>query len=412
MFNEVFIQILTLLGISITVIGIAKFAGKPYPIALVLTGLILGLADIRFLDETKTFITQSHIFQAIIISLFLPILLGDAAIKLPYKDLKEERKPVALLAMGGTFLTFLVVGFASYWLLDMPVVAAFTFGALMSATDPISVISIFKSLGVSKRMVTIIEGESLFNDGVAVVFFQISSLYLLSFIDSGWIGLGQGIIMFLKFSIGGLLLGIILGYLFSQIIRLYDDYPLEIAFSTMLFFGSYFIAEHLHISGVIAVVVGGIIFGNYGARIGMSEITKTNINSFWDSITLIANSLIFLMIGLEIKNIDLTDMWKPIIVSIIIVIVSRTLAVYATLGFIKNIDQKAKLLLNWGGLRGSLSIALALSLPSSFPGKEEILALTFGVVLFSLLIQGLSIESLIKKLNRSSKQAVSKDKRL
>ncbi|WHY70557.1 cation:proton antiporter [Fictibacillus enclensis] len=139
---------------------------EPYPIAPVLTGLILGLADIRFQDETKTFITQSDIFQAIIISLFLPILLGDAAIKLPYKGLKQERTPVALLALGGTFLTFLVVEFASYWLLDIPMVAAFTFGALMSATDPISVISIFKSLGVSKRMVTIIEGESLFNDGV------------------------------------------------------------------------------------------------------------------------------------------------------------------------------------------------------------------------------------------------------
>ncbi|ULO05638.1 cation:proton antiporter [Paenibacillus sp. 19GGS1-52] len=397
-FNEVFIQILILLAISMGVIAVTKKINQPYSIALVLVGLLLGVIHVPILEDAEVFITQSHIFQAIIISLFLPILLGDAALKLPYSHLREQRKPVLALAFGGTLLSFLIIALAGYWILGLPLVVAFTFAALMSATDPISVISIFKSLGVPKNIVTIIEGESLFNDGIAVVLFQISSVYLLSYMEMGWSGIGSGLLLFLQFGLGGIIIGAIMGYLFSQLIRFYDDYPLEIGFSMLLFFGSYFIAEHFQVSGVIAVVVGGLIFGNYGARIGMSETTKMNINSFWDVITLLANSLIFLMIGLEIKNINFSDKWGLIVCSILIVLLGRTIALYASLQFLKNFPASWKAVLNWGGLKGSLSIALALSLPISFEGRENILVLTFSVVLFSLLVQGLSIKPLVTRL--------------
>lgn len=403
-FNETFIQLLVLLAVSIFVIGISKKLNQPYSIALVIVGLLLGVTHIPFLEEAEAFITQSHVFQAIIISLFLPILLGDATLKLPFSHLREQSKPVLALAFGGTLLSFLIIAFSVYYLLDLPLIVAFTFGALMSATDPISVISIFKSLGVPKSVVTIIEGESLFNDGIAVVLFQISSVYLLSYMELGWMGLGSGLLLFLKFGIGGILVGAILGYLFSQLIRIYDDYPLEIAFSMLLFFGSFFIAEHFHVSGVIAVVVAGLIFGSYGAKIGMSETTKVSINSFWDVVTLIANSLIFLMIGLEIKNIDFNDKWFMIAAAIIIVLVGRTVALYASVHFIKGFSRSWKAVLNWGGLKGSLSIALALSLPASFEGRDDVLVLTFSVVLFSLLVQGLTIKPLVMKLGLSEKQ--------
>lgn len=403
-FNETFIQLLVLLAVSIFVIGISKKLNQPYSIALVIVGLLLGVTHIPLLEEAEAFITQSHVFQAIIISLFLPILLGDATLKLPFSHLREQSKPVLALAFGGTLLSFLIIAFSAYYLLDLPLIVAFTFGALMSATDPISVISIFKSLGVPKSVVTIIEGESLFNDGIAVVLFQISSVYLLSYMELGWMGLGSGLLLFLKFVIGGIVIGAILGYLFSQLIRIYDDYPLEIAFSMLLFFGSFFIAEHFHVSGVIAVVVGGLIFGSYGAKIGMSETTKVNINSFWDVVTLIANSLIFLMIGLEIKNIDFNDKWFMIAAAIIIVLVGRTVALYASVHFIKGFSRSWKAVLNWGGLKGSLSIALALSLPASFEGRDDVLVLTFSVVLFSLLVQGLTIKPLVMKLGLSEKQ--------
>ncbi|SFE21938.1 monovalent cation:H+ antiporter, CPA1 family [Paenibacillus catalpae] len=398
LFNETFIQLLILLAVSMFVIAVAKKLNQPYSIALVIVGLILGVTHIPLLEEAESFITQSHVFQAVIISLFLPILLGDATLKLPVAHLMKHSKPVLALAIGGTLLSFLLIAAGSYYWLGLPVVVAFTFASLMSATDPISVISIFKSLGVPKSLVTIIEGESLFNDGIAVVLFQISSIYLLSYVDMGWAGVGGGLWLFLKFAVGGIAIGVVMGWIFSQLIRFYDDYPLEIGFSMLLFFGSFFIAEHFHVSGVIAVVVSGLIFGSYGARIGMSATTRMNIDSFWDVVTLVANSLIFLMIGLEIKNVDFSDKWLLIAGAIVIVLVVRTIALYTSVAMLREFPRAWKSILNWGGLKGSLSIALALSLPDSFEGKDDVLVLAFSVVLFSLLVQGLTIKPLVLKL--------------
>ncbi|SDM24337.1 cation:proton antiporter [Sediminibacillus halophilus] len=402
-FNETFIQILILLAISVAVIGIAKKIGQPYTIALVLVGLVLGIINVHvpLIDEAEEYITQSEVFQAIIISLFLPILLGDATLKLPFHHLYHHKRAVLGMAFIGTFLSFIVIGFSTHYIIGLPIAVAFTFAALMSATDPISVVSIFKSLGVSEKLSTIMEGESLFNDGIAVVLFKISSIYLLTYIELGWEGLGSGILLFLKFSLGGVLVGVILGFVFSQIIRFFDDYPFEIALSAILFFGSYFIAEHLEVSGVIAVVAGGFMFADYGGKIGMSEKTRVTINTFWDVITLVANSIIFLLIGLEIRNIDFNNQWDIIVYAIILVITGRIIALYISTLPVKDLNRKERILLNWGGLRGSLSIALALSLPTDFAGRDTVLLLTFSVVLFSLIVQGLSIKPLIKKLGLS-----------
>ncbi len=402
-FNETFIQILILLAISIAVIGIAKKIGQPYTIALVLVGLILGIINVHvpLIDEAEAYITQSEVFQAIIISLFLPILLGDATLKLPFHHLYQHKRAVLGMAFAGTFLSFIVIGLSTHYVIGLPIAVAFTFAALMSATDPISVVSIFKSLGVSEKLSTVMEGESLFNDGIAVVLFKISSIYLLTYIELGWEGLGSGILLFLKFSLGGVLVGVILGFVFSQIIRFFDDYPFEIALSAILFFGSYFIAEHLEVSGVIAVVAGGFMFADYGGKIGMSEKTRVTINTFWDVITLVANSIIFLLIGLEIRNIDFNNQWDIIAYAIILVILGRIIALYISTLPVKDLNRKERILLNWGGLRGSLSIALALSLPTEFAGRDTVLLLTFSVVLFSLIVQGLSIKPLIKKLGLS-----------
>ncbi|MGI8314118.1 cation:proton antiporter [Halobacillus mangrovi] len=397
-FHDAFIQILILLAISVTVIGIAKLLKEPYSIALVIVGLILGLTNFPIIEDAEFYITQSEVFQATVISLFLPILLGDATLKLPFHHLYSQKKPVLGLAFVGTFLSFICIGAGAYYLLDLPLAVAFTFAALMSATDPISVLSIFKSLGVPQKLSTVMEGESLFNDGIAVVLFKIASIYLLTYIEMGWAGLGSGVFLFLKFAIGGALIGLLLGFIFSQVIRVFDDYPLEIAFSALLFFGSYFIAEHFHTSGVIAVVVAGFVFGDYGAKIGMSIETRTNINTFWDVITLLANSLIFLMVGLEIRNIDFAGNWGFIALAILIVLIGRTIALYISTGWIKELNSRERILLNWGGLRGSLSIALALSLPMEFDGREQVLLFTFSVVLFSLIVQGLTIKPLIQKL--------------
>ncbi|WP_147532928.1 Na+/H+ antiporter [Bacillus marasmi] len=402
--HNIFELVLILVMLAAGITAIAKKFKQPYPIALVIIGAIIGLVNIPVLEPVKTFITEGEVFNFVIITIFLPALLGEAAFKLPIKHLTENKAPILALAIGGTFLSFIITGFAGIWLLDFSVPTAFVFAALMSATDPVSVLSIFKSVGVKKKLAIVIEGESLFNDGLAVVLFKISAFYLLTYLDLGFEGVGHGLWEFVKVISLGLIVGGSLGYVFSKITQFFDDYPLEIIFSIILFYGSFLIAESLHASGVIAVVVSAIIFGNYGAKIGMSPTTKLNINNFWEVTALLANSLVFLMVGLEITIIDVADKWGLIILAILIVLVARSIAVYLSVAVIKNFPNPWKHIINWGGLKGSLSIALVLSLPRNFEGREEILILAFSVVLFSLVVQGLTVKPLLSWLGVNKKE--------
>jgi monovalent cation:H+ antiporter, CPA1 family len=395
---------LILVMIAAGITAIAKKFKQPYPIALVIVGAIIGLVNIPVLKPLKDFITEGEVFNFAIITLFLPALLGEAALKLPFSHLKENKEPILALAFGATLLSFLIVGFSTIWLLGFSIPTAFVFAALMSATDPVSVISIFKSVGVNKRLAIVIEGESLFNDGLAVVLFKISAFYLLTYLDLGVVGAGYGLWEFIKVIFLGLIIGGGLGYGFSQLTKYFDDYPLEIIFSIILFYGSFLLAEAVHASGVIAVVVAALILGNYGAKIGMSPTTKLNINNFWDVTALLANSVVFLMVGLEITRINLTDKWGLVFLAILIVLIARSIAVYMSLLFIKNFPTNWKHIINWGGLKGSLSIALVLSLPRDFSGREEILIIAFSVVLFSLVLQGLSVKPLLSFLGINAKE--------
>ncbi|WP_139489157.1 Na+/H+ antiporter [Brevibacillus dissolubilis] len=395
---EHFELFILLLGVAAAVTAIANKLGQPYPIALVIVGTLIGIVPAEGLETIKDVVVADELFHFIIVMLFLPTLLGEATLKMPFSHIKQSMKPIVLLAILGTLLSFVLTGFMSMYILGLPLAIAFVFAALMSATDPISVISIFKSMGVPHRLATIMEGESLANDGVAVVFFKISAFSLLVYVEAGAFGLVKGLGDFFLVAMGGAAIGFVLSFLFSQITKFYDDYPLEILFSMLLFYGSFFIAEHYHVSGVIAVVVAGLVYGNYGARIGMTPTTRLNIRSFWDVTALVANSLIFLLVGLEIDRIHLADKWQMVLLAIVIVLVSRSLAVYGSLLFDKTTPWAWRHVFNWGGLKGSLSIALAFSLPRDFPGREDILVLAFGVVLFSLIIQALTIKPLIQKL--------------
>ncbi|WP_077623738.1 Na+/H+ antiporter [Sediminibacillus massiliensis] len=395
---------LILVMIAAGITAIAKKFKQPYPIALVIVGAIIGLINVPVLEPLKDFATEGEIFNFAIITLFLPALLGEAALKLPFSHLRENKTPIIALAFAGTLLSFIIIGFSSMWLLQLTLPAAFVFAAVMSATDPVSVLSIFKSVGVHKRLATIIEGESLFNDGLAVVLFNISAFYLLSYTELGLLGFGYGLWEFIKVVSLGLMIGGALGYAVSRLTKYFDDYPLEIIFSIILFYGAFLLAESVEASGVIAVVVSALILGNYGSKIGMSPTTKLNINNFWDVITLLANSIVFLMVGLEITRIDMTDKWGFIALAILLVLVARSAAVYTSLAFIKDVPASWKHTLNWGGLKGSLSIALVLSLPRDFAGREEVLIFAFSIVLFSLVLQGLSIKPLISWLGVNKKE--------
>ncbi|MFC4078051.1 cation:proton antiporter [Salinithrix halophila] len=389
---------LVLLTIAAGITAIAKKLNLAYPIALVVVGTLIGLAPVPGLEELKAFIGEAEIFRFAVLSLFLPALLGEAALKLPFTHLKENHKPILILALAGTLIAYGMAGWLTTAWIGLPLTVAFTFAALMAATDPVSVLSIFKSMGVNRKLSTIMEGESLVNDGIAVVLFTISSAGLLTYLEAGTLGAGMALLEFLKVVLGGLVIGSALSWILSQMTRFYDDYPLEIVFSVILFYGAYFVAEAFHVSGVIAVVAAGVIYGNFGAKIGMNPTTKLSIRTFWDVMALLANSLVFFMVGLEVTAINLSDKWGMIGLAVIVVLIARSVAVYVSLLPVGSVPASWRHIMNWGGLKGSLSIALALSLPTGFAGRESILVMAYGVVLFSLIVQGLTIQPLVRFL--------------
>lgn len=380
-----------LLAIAVGVVFIAEKLKQPYPTFLVVVGLIIGVTPISALSDVKQHVANDTVFQTTVILIFLSALLGDAALKLPFYELKENKRPILLLAFLGTFLTFLIVSILTYHILHLSLQQALIFGALMSATDPVSVLSIFKSMGLNKRLSIIVEGESLANDGVAVVLFKIA---LVTTILSTTGALGASI-EFVKVVMGGIIIGGLFGFIASRITARIDHYLVEIGLSIVLFYGTFELAEHFHLSGVIAVVTAGLLLGTYGKDIGMSDTTLEKMDSFWEVVAFLSNSLIFLMVGLEVGRINFLDKGWLIGGSILIVLAARFIAVYISLAFDKSIPTSWKHIIAWGGLKGSLSIALMLSVTPDFEGRELLLAMTFSNVIVSLLGQGITIKRLV-----------------
>jgi CPA1 family monovalent cation:H+ antiporter len=285
---------------------------------------------------------------------------------------------------------------------------ALVFGALIAATDPVAVVALFRRLGVPKRLQVLLEGESLFNDGTAIVMFNIT-LAIAGVAARGEStfsadsGLGVWIAEFLKVAGGGVLTGVVLGMFASQVIGRIDDALVETTLTTVLAFGSYLIGEHvLGVSGVLAVVTAGIVNGNVGPQ-GMSATTRVVVFNFWEYAAFLANSFIFLLIGLAIDIADLQNSLPAIGIAILAVLLARALGIYGLSLFTRGISTKWKHVMYWGGLRGAIALALALTLPVNVePGMlaevNLLRNMAFGVVLFTLLIQGISMDWVIKKL--------------
>ncbi|MBD0382291.1 cation:proton antiporter [Paenibacillus sedimenti] len=386
---------LVLLAIAVAIAYIAHKIKQPYPTLLVVAGLLLGILPIDAIHEIKTYVASDQVFQTAVILIFLSALIGDAALKLPFGEIKENKRSILLLALLGTLLTFVLIAGLSYVLLGLSLQKALVFGALMAATDPVSVLTIFKSMGLNKKLSIIVEGESLANDGVAVVLFKIAAVTTVLSMS----GVMHGTLEFVKVVLGGMVIGIAGGFIASKITSKIDNYLVEIGLSIVLFYGAFEVAESFHVSGVISVVFAGLLLGTYGKNIGMSDLTHERMDAFWETIAFIANALIFLMVGLEISNIDFTDKWMEIGGSILIVLLARFIAVYVSLIFDREIPNAWKPIIAWGGLKGSLSIALILSISPAFEGRDLLLAMTFSNVVFSLLVQGTTISKLVSKLN-------------
>lgn len=387
------VELLLLLLLAVSGVALLTSRWKiPYTIALVFAGFAIDLfhVPIKEVVGNAQLLTPDVIFV-----LFLPALLFESSLNIEITHLRENFWPIVLLAVIGVAAATAITGYAVHHFLGLPVLTALLFGALISATDPIAVIALFRDLGVSKRLAVIVEGESLFNDGTAAVVFQVILAGILTNRFDAVVGLRQ----FLVVSIGGALLGLIVGYAASKLTAQVDEPRIEITLTTIVAYGSYLLAEHLHVSGVIATVVAGLTIGNYGARTGMSARTRVSVWSFWEYLAFLINSLVFLLIGIEVHVAQIVDSWWTILLAIGAVLLGRILVVYVLSPlsgrFGEPIPARWNPVMIWGGLHGSVSIALALSLPQSFPDRATILTLCFGVVAFSIVVQGLTMKPLL-----------------
>ena len=377
-----------LLTASLVAIAVRRFR-IPYTVALVVVGLL-----ITFRSPLEFELTPE-----LILALFLPPLVFEAAFHLNITELRRNLSAIILLAVPGVILTTLIVGGILSLVTPLGLPLAMVFGALIAATDPIAVVALFRKLGIPKRLAVLVEAESLFNDGTAIVTFNLMlAIALTSHFD-----LVGSILEFFQVAIGGIVVGLALGWIIAQLIERVDDYLIETTLTTVLAFGAYLLAERLHLSGVLAVVAAGLVNGNIGPR-GMSPTTRIVLFNFWEYVAFLANSLVFLLIGLKVNISALVVSWQPVVWAILAVLVARIIIVYGLSWVVNRVAEPVSTnwqhVLSWGGLRGAICLALVLSLPASFGSNRDLLqVMAVGVVLFTLLVQGTTIHFLIDKLH-------------
>lgn len=367
---------------------LARLIHVPHAVALVAAGLLVGQVHV---------VAAPRLEPNLLLFAMLPPLLFDASFRLDARELVRLYLPVFVLALPGVVVTALVVAAALEWPLGFPPTAALLFGSVVAATDPVAVTAVFSWYKVPGRLTTVVEAESLINDGVAIALFTIISSFVLGHEARPLAFTGLVVWQLL----GGVLIGAALSFACSHLASLIDDHLLEMTLSTALAYGSYLLGQALGTSGALACVTAGLIHGSYGRQVGMSEATSRLLDDLWEYLGFVANALVFLLVGFSVELAGLGAALWGIAVVVAATLLARALVVLPPWWFARLGQPPFSLgerwVLTWSGLRGALTIALALALPLTAPERNRLVALAFGLVLFTLLVQALSLPALIRR---------------
>ncbi len=399
-----------------------RFIGLPPTVGLMLLALVLSLGLVvgsrlglplqSFAEDVLGRVDLGRTLMEGALS----YLLFAGALHVDWDELRAQRWPVALLATGGVLVSTGLVATITYYLFawlgfPMPLLVCLLFGALISPTDPIAVLGLLKQANAPKALSTKIAGESLFNDGVGVVVFLIFYEMFISGQNADSLDLGHVGVLLLREAVGGIALGLLLGWITYRLLKSVDEYKVEILLTLALVTGGYELAKTLHTSGPLVVVVAGILIGNLGREFAMTEETQRRLDTFWTLIDEILNAMLFVLLGLEALVLKYQSGYITAALLVVpVVLLVRFISVTAPGPVLKLFRQgfewRNVVLLTWGGLRGAISIALALSLPPG-PERDLLLMVTYAVVAFAILVQGLTMPWLLRRVLPNQKPSAS-----
>ncbi|MEH6682185.1 MAG: sodium:proton antiporter [Sediminicola sp.] len=392
-----------------------RFLKLPNTIGLMVITILftVGVFFLSYIDptllNTEKYIVSQIDFRTILLDIMLGFLLFAGALHTNFEQLKVQRWPIFVFSTLGVLSSTFFIGTFMYGLFDLmglqiDFLYCLLFGALISPTDPIAVLGILKKAGVPKKLETKIVGESLFNDGVGVVVFL--TIFQLAKFPTAEISPYEILSLFGREVVGGILLGLVLGYFAYRMMKSIDDYDIEVIITLALVMTGIVVAQKLHLSGPLAMVTAGLMVGNDTVRFStMSKITESYVDKFWELTDILLNTLLFVLIGMELLVLPFKlDYLLAGVVTIPIVLLCRFLSLLLPISFFKKklkFEPHTNLIMTWGGLRGAISIALALGL-TEMMHRDLFLFITYVVVVFSIIVQGLTVGPLVHKLNRPS----------
>ncbi len=368
--------------------------------------IVIGQFGFTTLEHNLTVILSKINFHDLLINGMLSFLLFAGALRIDINNLLKHKWEIGILALIGTIVSTFLLGFLTYYILNLlhihiSIIYCMLFGALISPTDPVAVLATFKELGVPKSLKVMVEGEALFNDGIAIVIFL--TIYNLAFTAHA-VTWGATILLFLQQAVGGIIYGIAVGLVAYWLMKPIDDHKLSILLTLLIVTAAYTFANAIGISGPLAMVVAGIFIGNRGRNFTMSQKTVNSLDTFWELIEEILNAILFLLIGLELLTIHLDKfMLIAMALAIPMALLVRTIAVSIPMRIFKiwrRYPPATTRILIWGGLRGALALALALALPTG-KYRNLILAMTYAIVAFAIVVQGITVQSLVKLTRKS-----------